>query len=177
MRQHLYFSKTILIFSFIGFLSVGSVSNANGLTLAPNLTTELNQILSVSDHLHKSLVTQSEEQIEISLREMVLQLDRARAAANFAKPHDRRHLMRILDAAHESFELTQSLYGEERRTRLEAGFNQLANLVRVYRLDRSYSIFFCPKDRTTWVQRGYKAQSPFRSQKHVREPCGMRVSR
>lgn len=160
----------------IGVFSLGVPAVAGQLSLAPALTSELNHVLNISDVLHRSLVEQNEEQTEISLREMVIQLGRARAASFMAKPHDRRHLLRILDAAHEHFELTQSSYGDERRARLEEGFNQLANLVRVYRLDQSFGIFFCPKDRTTWIQKGYKARSPFRS-KQAGESCGIRVSR
>lgn len=152
-------------------------AKAGQLTLSPALTAELNQVLSISDVLHRSLVEQNEEQIEISLREIVLQLEKARAASYMAKPHDRRHLIKMLDAAYEQFELTQSSYGDERKERLAEGFHQLANLVRVYKLDRSFGIFFCPKDRTTWVQKGHIARSPFRNQRQSRETCGIRVSR
>ena len=66
--------------------------------------------------------------------------------------------MRILDAAKEQFELSQVAYGQERRERLTEGFNQLVNLVRIYKVDKVYGIYFCPVDRSTWVQTGNKAQ-------------------
>lgn len=147
---------------------------AGELVLAAPLTIELNRVLKMSEALHKSLLSQNEERVDLALRDMLWQLERARDASQYAKPHERGHLVRILDSAREHFELTQSSYGDERRSRLEDGFNQLVNLVRIYKLDRTYSIYFCPKDKTTWVQTGIKAQNPFKAESS-REPCGMRV--
>jgi hypothetical protein len=163
-----------------GFFGVQAARcEAGELALSPQVTAELNQVLKVGDALHKSLLSQDEEQIEMGVRDIIVQLDRAKNASNQVKPHDRRHLLRVLDSAYEQFEQTQAEYGERRRVRLEEGFNQLVNIVRIYRVDRSYGIFFCPKDRTTWVQRGQKPQNPFRSiaESGHREPCGMRVPR
>ena len=165
-------------FSLFAALPIStSIVWAGELHLAPALTNELNSVLRVSDGLHKSLVSHNEEQIEMGLRDLVLQLGKAKGASHLAKPHDRRHLVRILEAAHEQFELTQSSYGDERKARLEEGFNQIANLVRIYKLDRNFGIFFCAKDRTTWIQKGVKPQNPFRTEGSTREPCGMRVPR
>lgn len=151
-------------------------AGAGELSLAPELMVELNQVLKVSDSLHKSLMSQDEDQVELNLRDMVQELERAKRASRVVKEHDRGHLLRVLAAASEQFELTQSTYGDERLLRLEEGYNQIVNLIRVYRVDRAYGIFFCPKDRTTWVQRGGKPQNPFRADTH-REPCGLRVPR
>lgn len=145
------------------------------LRLAPALTRELELVLSASDALHRSLAAQNEEQIEIGIRDVIVQIQRARTFTHLAKPYERGHLARILDAAHDQFELTRSSFGDERLLRLEDGFNQLVNLVRIYRLDRAYAIYFCPKDRTTWVQKGVKIVNPFRHDPTDRQPCGVRV--
>jgi hypothetical protein len=84
--------------------------------------------------------------------------------------------VRILDGAREQFELTHSAVGEERRARFINGYNQLANIVRIYKVDRAFAIFFCPKDRTNWVQKGSKALNPFRGPAS-REVCGMKIPR
>lgn len=147
---------------------------AGDLRLTPNVTDELNLVLKVCDSLHKSLLAQNDEQIDVGLREVIVQLVRAKSASTAVKPHERSHLLRILDAALEQFELTQGSIGDERRARLTEGFNQVVNLVRIYRLDGAYSIYFCPKDQTTWVQRGSRAQNPFRNAAS-QETCAMRV--
>ncbi len=157
---------------------VGSQAFAKSreLPLAAPLTKELNLVLRAGDSLHKSLLSHDEEQIEMGLRDILWQLERAKSALGFAKMHERGHLVRILEAAQEQFEATQRVYGDERRLRLAAGYNQLVNLVRIYQLDKAYSIFFCPKDRTTWVQRGITGANPFRAEGH-RDNCGIRVPR
>ena len=144
------------------------------LPLAAPLTTELNLVLKAGDVLHKSLISHDEEQIEMGLRDMLWQLEKAKGALVHAKMHERGHLVRILEAASDDFEVTQRAFGEERRLRLAAAYNQLANLVRIYKLDRVYSIFFCPKDRTTWIQKGSNGLNPFRNE-GVRDHCGIRV--
>ena len=130
----------------------------------------------MGDSVHHSLVAQNEELTDIGLRDLLKQIARARAHLTYAKDYERPHLARILDGAREQFELSQSAYGQERRSRLTDGFNQLVNLVRIYKLDKTYGIFFCPIDKSTWVQTGTKPQYPFQSSGN-REPCGVRVER
>jgi len=146
------------------------------LMLSPALTRELNLVLKAGDAVHHSLVAQNEELTDIGLRDLLRQIAHARAHLNLAKDYERPHLVRILDAAKEQFELSQVAYGQERRVRLTEGFNQLVNIVRIYKVDKQYGIFFCPSDRSTWVQTGSKAQYPF-TPIGSREPCGMKVDR
>lgn len=165
----------VVVFAFLVTSLSGSLeARAGDLVLNKHLMEELNLVLKASDVLHKSLLTQDDEQVDLSLRDLLRQLEKAQNASGLAKPHERGHLMRILSAAHEQFELTQSSYGEDRRARMEEGYNQLVNLVRIYRVDTSYAIFFCPKDRTTWIQKGARAQNPFQGESR-REPCAIQV--
>jgi len=166
---------------FVGFVVLHPVSAfckpaGELITLEPSLMTELNLVLKAGVTLHHSLIAQNDEQIDINLRDVIVELERAKSKSMIAKAHERSHLLRILDGAQEGFELSQSTVGEERTARLEGAFNQLVNLVRIYRVERGYEIFFCPKDRSTWVQRGSKAQNPFQSG-GSREPCGIKVPR
>lgn len=159
-----------------GFVSERAEAKGE-LTLQPSLSRELNQVLKMGDAVHHSLVKNDEEQTDLGLRDLLTQINRARAISHLAKPHERSHLLIILDAAKEQFELTQAAYGNERRHRLEEGFNQLVNLVRIYKLDKTYGIYFCPKDKATWVQTGMKGQNPFQTSGGGREPCGIRVQK
>jgi hypothetical protein len=169
------FRCAVVVFIFLmAGLSGSRDARAGDLVLNKQLLEELNLVLKASDVLHKSLLTQDDEQVDLSLRDLLRQLEKAQNASGLAKPHERGHLMRILSAAHEQFELTQSSYGEDRRVRMEEGYNQLVNLVRIYRVDTSYAIFFCPKDRTTWIQKGARAQNPFQGESR-REPCAIQI--
>jgi hypothetical protein len=171
-KYRFLFLITALSAALVTLGPVTAVAAGELLVLPPPLVRSLNSVLKAGAGLHKSLVNQDEEQTEMGIRDMIFEIDQARATSRLSKPHERAHLTRILDAAKEQFELTQTAFGDERRTRLEDAYNQLVNLVRIYRLDRSYTIFFCAKDRTTWVQRGMKPQNPFRPE---REPCGIPV--
>ncbi len=133
-------------------------------------------MLKAGDSVHHSLVAQNEELTDIGLRDLLKQISTARTHLSLAKEYERPHIVRILDAAKEQFELSQVAYGQERRARLTEGFNQLVNLVRIYKLDKQYGIYFCPNDKSTWVQTGTKAQYPF-STSGSREPCGLKVER
>jgi hypothetical protein len=159
-------------------LPVVAWGGSGELVLAPALTRELNAVLQSGDDLRVSLIQQNEEQADIGVRDLLKQIERARALSHLAKPHERSHLVRILDAARDNFEIVQTTYGNDRKAQLEEGYNQLVNLVRIYRLDRTYAIFFCPKDKTSWVQKTGKAQSPFTpAPAGGREPCGMRITK
>jgi hypothetical protein len=164
----------VMCYVVLGLVALPQHAFAGRLVLAPSLATELNLILRASDVLHQSLVNQNEEQIEMGLRDVIWQIDRTKSSLHMAKPHERGHLVRILDAARDHFEVTQTAFGDDRRASLAEGYNQLVNLIRIYRLDRSYDIYFCPKDRTTWVQKGSRVQNPFRTDSQ-RQPCGIRV--
>ena len=163
---------SILISAFVALVAPLEARGGSGeLVLAPALTRELNAVLQSGDELRVSLIQQNDEQTDIGVRDLMKQIDRARALSHLAKPYERSHLLRILDAARENFEVVQSSYGNARRDQLEEGYNQLVNLVRIYKLDRTYAIFFCPKDKTSWVQKTGKAQSPFTpAQTGGREP-------
>jgi hypothetical protein len=170
-------AKIIVALAISGVCSAGHAGTHGELSLGSVLTHELNKVLDAGDSLRAAMVMRDEEQVEIGLRDLLLQLDRTRSFASLAKPHVRSHLVRILDAARDQFEQTHSAMGEQRRSRFISGFNQLANLVRIYRLDRAYSIFFCPVDKTNWVQKGSKALNPFRSPASAKEPCGIKIPR
>jgi hypothetical protein len=166
-----------LLFAVLASFIAPYIAHATSgeLVLSPALARELNAVLQSGDELRVSLIHSNEEQADIGVRDLLQQIDRARALSHLAKPHERQHLLRILDAAKENFEVVQTTYGNERRAQLEEGYNQLVNLVRIYKLDRTYSIFFCPKDKTSWVQKVGKPQSPFTPASSSREPCGMRI--
>lgn len=161
----------------LGYLLVTSFCftvQAGDLVLASGMMAELNAVLKTSLSLHQALVAQNEDQMELSLRDLLVELERAKSVSTAIKPHERAHLVRILDAARDSFAAMQSAFGEERKSDLVEGYNQLVNLARIYRLNTAYGIFFCPKDKTTWIQRGNKAQNPFGAEMS-RESCGIKV--
>lgn len=161
--------------TFIAILFVGQTAAARRMELTPKLSHELNQILKTSEDLQNAMVKKSEDQLDVSIREIVTQIQRTVSLSGLAKPHERSHLLKILRAARENFEYAQGSFGKERDMHLNDGLRQLVNIVRIYKVDRSYGIFFCPKDKNSWVQRGRKAQNPYRTPASV-STCGIRVA-
>lgn len=156
------------------FCLLWNVSAYGGeLSLQPHLRTEINALLATYDGLHAALVSRQDEQIEIRIRDVIRQIERARSFLSFAKPHERSHLRLLLESAHGRLELAQTAFGDQRRAYLEEAINAFVNLVRIYRVDRSYGIFFCAKDRKSWVQKGASARNPFLAP--AARECGFRV--
>lgn len=142
-------------------IAVASTAKAGDLSLHPLVMRELNQLVKTSDTLHVALVREDEEFLEIAIRDLVLQTDRVWGTSAQAKPHERYHLIKILDSLREHLEIAHSAYGEERRQSLVMVFRQLVNIVRIYRVNKTYGIYFCGRDKSTWIQKGIKAQNPF----------------
>ena len=167
--------RGLVRFASICFVCLFSSLGAFGgeLSLQPHLRAEINALLATNDGLHAALVSRQDEQIEIRIRDVIRQIERTRSFLSFAKPHERSHLRPLLEAAHGRLELAQTAFGDERRVYLEAAINAFVNLVRTYRVDRSYGIFFCAKDRKSWVQKGASSRNPFLAP-GARE-CGFRV--
>lgn len=174
MRSVLVRAYLIQVLALLAFLLSGGLAFAGSLNLAQPLMIELNAIVKVSGALHQALVAQNEEQIDLAVRDILWQIDTARSLKSLVKEHERLHLLKILDAAHGHFEQTQLSYGEERRKHVEQGFHQIVNLVRSYNLNKSFGIFYCSRDNSSWVQKtSGKAQNPFRPETH--RDCGMLV--
>jgi hypothetical protein len=147
-------------------------AQAGDLVLHPTVMRELNQVIRVSDTLHSALVGGDEEQIEIAVRGVIHQIDRVRTVAILAKQHERPHLLKILESGREYLEIAQTALGEERRLGFQQAYNQVVNVARIYKIDKAYGIFFCDKDKSSWVQRGSKAQNPFSA---ANRKCGVKA--
>ena len=134
---------------------------------------ELSKTLRAYEGLHEAMYQQQEEQVEIRIRDVIREIERTRTFLTFARPYERGHLRLILDAAHGRLERAQSAFGDERRQKLEQALNDIVNVVRIYRVDRGYGIYFCARDKKSWVQRGAHVRNPFESGS-LRD-CGFRV--
>lgn len=143
-------------------LPTSAASPKGRIVLHGKLMAELNLLLHSSEGLHSSFFNRDEDQIEIHIRDLLNQVNRTRQMTAWAKEHERGHILKILDSAKTSIELLQGSYGDERMDRLQDLFNQLANVVRIYKVDADFGIFFCARDRSSWVQKGRKPASPFK---------------
>lgn len=131
------------------------------LVLEPNTMAELTALLSSGDALHSALQKQDDEQIDASLRDIEIATKRTMAVSSRLKVYDRQHLMKVLEAIDANVGIARNSGHSERRDRISDIFNMMANLVRVYGVDTSFKIFFCGRDKVTWIQRKPAGQYPF----------------
>lgn len=122
---------------------------------------ELTVLLSAADGLHANLIKQDDEQIEVALRDIEQATKRTMAVSVRLKPYERTHLMKNLEAIDASVGVARNSGHSERRERIADIFNTMANLVRVYSVDARFKIFFCARDKMTWIQTKAVGRYPF----------------
>lgn len=148
-----------------GLLAFGSQSaearRIERLRLEPNTMAELSVLLSHGDDLHTALTKQEDEQIEVTLRDIQVSIARTMSASIRVKMHERAHLMKILESMAENVEIARNSGLTERRERISDVFNMMANVVRIYNVDARFKIFFCSRDKMTWIQTKARGVYPF----------------
>lgn len=122
---------------------------------------ELTALLSSGDTLHVALTKQDDEQIEVALRDIEVATRRTIAVSARLKPYERSHLLKILESVESNVEVARNSGHSDRRDRIADVFNMMANLVRIYGVDTRFKIFFCDRDKVTWIQRKPAGQYPF----------------
>ena len=153
----LFLAMWILIFS----TDASQARRGERLVLEPNTMAELTALLSSGYALHTALQKQDDEQIDANLRDIEIATKRTMATSARLKVHDRQHLMKVLEAIESSVGVARNSGHSDRRDRISDIFNMMANLVRVYGVDTSFKIFFCGRDKVTWIQRKPAGQYPF----------------
>ena len=133
---------------------------AERIVLEPRTATELNVLLSAVDGLHSNLIRQDDEQVDVSLRDIEVATKNTREVSSRMKPHERTHLMRNLESIDASVGVARNSGHSDRRDRIADIFNTTANLVRVYSVDSRFKIFFCARDKMTWIQTKSIGQHP-----------------
>lgn len=152
----------LLVISVLIFSSATAFARrGERLVLEPNTMAELTALLSAGDALHTSLQKQDDEQIDANLRDIEIATKRTMLVSARLKVHDRQHLMKVLESIESNVGVARNSGHSDRRDRISDIFNMMANLVRVYGVDTSFKIFFCGRDKVTWIQRRPAGQYPF----------------
>lgn len=149
----------------IAIVSLASVSThaalPNRLVLRAEAMSELTALLSAGDALHSALIRQDDEQVDVALRDLESAGRRVIAVSSILRDHERTHLMKILEPLDELLGVARNSGHAERKQRIYDIFGSLANLVRIYSVDARFKIFFCARDRMTWIQVKARGQYPF----------------
>ena len=134
--------------------------HAERIALEPRTATELTLLLSAVDGLHSNLMRQDDEQVDVSLRDIEVATRNTMLVSVHMKPHERTHLMKNLESIDASVGVARNSGHSDRRDRIADIFNTTANLVRVYSVDSRFKIFFCARDKMTWIQTKSNGQHP-----------------
>ncbi len=122
------------------------------------LRAELNAVLKAAVGLQEASFKRHDQRTGKAVRALVKSLDAANKKAHLAK-EQRTHLVKILSSAKNYLEKSRRSTGADRQTYYQKTFHQLVLIAQVYQLE-PYKIFFCPKDRSVWLQKGSQPQNP-----------------
>lgn len=163
--------KNILLLFLAISVSTPSWAYGRKIKLNSVLKKELNQVLKATDELHEACYDQDEPLISAKLRQVIKAIDGANKKIVYADTQ-KIHLDKLLKSAKSDLEKSQMSSGKERKDSLKSAFHQIVTIVKTYKLE-SYKIFFCPKDRSVWIQKSWKAKNPINPKKYG--SCGRPV--
>jgi len=139
--------------------------------LNDQLVEELNGMLRATNEMHSAFFEQDEQKIETALQKVVISIDKASKKTSL-EDSQRTHLNKMLRAAKSGVEMTKNTAGEDRKKNLQKAMKQIVQIAQLYDLDR-YKVFFCPKDRSVWLQKSWKAKNPIHPKLYAK--CGKLV--
>lgn len=165
-----------LIIIFV-VLSLSCTLNARKkrIPLSGKLAPYLNSLLDQSLSLHKAMVNEKETEAQKHVKVLKSSIEDILLLIKGNRSSDQGVLLRkILTRTQQNMEAYLNIPDEKQRElKMKQAYSQLAQLVRVYEVDKKFRIFNCTKDRSEWIQTGWRAQYPFDPQKYQR--CGIRV--
>lgn len=161
------FKKTAVIFFIMSYSFSFSVFGYNSYKL------QVMDILEEGSVLHTASVRNNKANIRNSLLEIQKIITQIRLELNKSPLYSRIHFendLNNLDRTLEKFFLESN--NTEEKAAYKKIFGTLAHLARNYKVSE-YKIFYCHKNKATWIQKSYKVSNPiggsyFRS-------CGARV--
>ncbi len=153
------FTSLILLLAAILLApSSGARKAVNKIKVQGELKVELNAVLKASVDLQEASVKGADKQASTAIKKLIQKISAAQKKSTMAKDQ-RTHMLKMLTAAKTALEKSRRLSGSDRHTFMQTAFKQIVGLSETYQLDK-YKTFFCPKDRSVWLQRGNKAQNP-----------------
>jgi hypothetical protein len=167
----------ILLLSALLFLDFSHAeAKETRLPLAREIRDPLQNVLIVNESIQVALIKQDEEALELALRDFEVAVRNAIAASRpVMKPHDRSHFVKLLSPLLETCVGIRSSGLAERRELLGQLLNGVSNIVRIYRVDPRFRVYFCPRDRLTWVQLRSRGEHPLSNSSNSDRSCALRA--
>lgn len=159
--------------SILASHSAHAAKRGPNIALGEHLTQSLNQIMDQSIALQTLVIEGRAERAKVVVGKIISQLESARRSSTDEPINIRSHLLKLIQASETKLGYLIGLRGEAFRLSFKEALETMAHFPRIYKLDQRYRIFFCDKDKSSWVQIGVRPRNPVSHEKWIN--CGSTV--
>jgi hypothetical protein len=152
--------KTLFVFAILILILIdSSFASRKKIPVKAEAAKNLQQLLDETQELHSALFKQKDPKIATQLEAVQFAISQTLGKVHTAGPQAP-HLQRILMTAKKHFKAAEISEGEKRKLSLKDAFRQIVLIAQSYAVGDKYVIYFCPRDRSVWLQKKGRAQNP-----------------
>lgn len=126
-----------------------------------NISDGIEEVLELTAEFHKTRVSQDSSKVSVQLATEIAQ--KLGTVANISQKTNsvqNLHITKIIQSAQNSIQLyKEDPMAKNASTDLKDFFKEIVQITQVFEV-KKYKIFFCPQDRSLWLQTMPKAQNP-----------------
>ena len=138
----------LIILIFLSWFSVAMKRTA--FPLKDALRGPLVSLLDEAVYLHQAVYAKQEDQIHLTLSKMVNQIETLEKSPQLLPYHQQSYIYRLLQGLKPQLEAIK-VSQEKRGASINSINRTFTYMAHVYGL-KKYAVFFCPKDRSVWMQ-------------------------
>ena len=132
--------------------SLGFAIKRTSFPLKEELKTPLTALLDEAVDLHHAVYSNQEDRIHLTLSKMIYQIEELKQFPQLLPYHQQSYTYGLLQALKPQLEAIK-VSREKRKDNINAINRTLTYMAHVYGL-KKYAVFFCPRDRSVWIQKG-----------------------
>ena len=148
--------KALIYFSLIGSCAIvplfGFAVKKNTFTLEQKLKSPLVSLLDETVDLHKAFYSQRDDQLHLAVSKMVAHISTLEKNTYLFSPTQRSYMHRLLQGLKPKLEAIKA-EGTKKggKPHIDSINRTVTYMAHLYGL-KKYTIFFCPQDRSVWMQ-------------------------
>ena len=141
----------LLFFSFFGF-----AIKRSAFPIQEELKNPLISLLDEAVDLHHAIYSNQEDRIHLTLSKMINKIEEMQQFPQLLPYHQQSYTYNLLQSLTPQLEAIKESRGK-RKDNINVVNRTLTYMAHVYGL-RKYMVFFCPKDKSVWMQKGNKTR-------------------
>jgi len=118
--------------------------------------------------LHQAIYFKKEDQVRLALSKIIKQIKMIEDSYQLLPYHQQSYIYKLLQDLKPTLENIKSSSMKNRAEYINTINRTVSHLSHIYGLKQKYAVFFCRKDRSTWIQS--------KSQKHNKKPLHLEHS-